>query len=186
MGRFRGATLLLSVLRVGIPFHAKVGTSGFHEADVGDAVVACDLEGAHPLLSDIGREGAAEYGRVVREDHAFDARDDTDAEYGSAADHIVRVVSRERTDFEEGAVGIEGEGDALADGELPSLREAGMGLGAAASFRLVEQSVDLRESLEHDTSVLGKLLGSRVERRLDRGSEQGGLHGLSNFWLTRS
>jgi hypothetical protein len=153
--------------------HAQVGARRLDERDVRDPVVARDLERAHPFLARVGRERAAEHGRIVGEDHALGARDHADPRDRAAADRIRRVVGGERTDLEERAVGVECERDPLAHGQLAALREPRVVRGAAARLGLVEQPVDLGELLDHRGAVLGEFGCARVERGAQRGREQG-------------
>jgi hypothetical protein len=108
--------------------------------------------------------------------NALDARDHADPEHGAAADRVVGVVSGQRADLEERAVGVEREGEPLAHRELSALGEAGVVLGAAARFGFDVQAVDLGQLLEHGGAVFRELGAARVQAGADRRGEQGGLH----------
>jgi len=173
----RPAPAFLAVPVFGL--HAKVGPGRLDEAHVGDAVVACDLEGPHPLLAGVGGERTAQHRRIIGEDHAFDAGDDADADDRAAANGVVRVVRGERTDLEEGAVRVEDVREALAYGELAALGQTLVVGGASAGFRLVEQPIDLRQLLQHRGPVLDEGVGARIEARSEaRGEER--LHRVSH------
>ena len=129
------------------------------------------LKRAHPLLAYIRSEGAPQHRGIIGEDHALHPRDDPDAEHSAAADRVGRAVCRERADLEEGAVGVQGQGDALAHGQLAALGQALVVVGATAELGLVEEGVDLLELLEHGIPILAELGGAWVESGVQGRSE---------------
>ncbi len=157
--------------------HPQVGAGRLDEAHVGDAVVAGDLERAHPLLGGVGRERAAEHRRVVAHDHALGAGDHPDPDDHPAAEGVVGLVGGQRADLEERAVGVEDVGDPLTDRQLSPGAQAGHALGPATPFGLVEQRLDLGQLLQHVGPVPHELRIAGVEGRPQgRGEERLG-HG---------
>ena len=97
-----------------------------------------DLERAAPLLDCVGRQGTAEDGRVVGQDDALGIGDDADTDEHPATNRVVRLVSGERTDLEEGRVRVEHLGDALTHGHLAQLSQTIDAIGTAARLDLLE------------------------------------------------
>ena len=151
---------------------AKVGARGLHEAHIGDVVVAGDLEGTHPLLAGIRREGAGQDAGVVAHDHALGAADHADADHHPAAHGVVGAVGGQRADLQKGAVGVDHVGDALPDGQLAPAPQAFHGSRPAAGVGLVEQLLDLRQLLQHVVAVLAERLAAGAHRRRQRRRQQ--------------
>jgi hypothetical protein len=141
------------------------------------------LESTLPFFVDIGSERAAQHGRVVGEDHAFDAGDDTDAEDGAAANRVIRAPAGQRGDLEEGAVGVEHECDALAHGQLAALGQAFVVCSAAAHRTFGEQLGDLFDALKHGVAVLGEILRAWIQSGAQCFGEQLGPRRPSTFFL---
>ena len=97
----------------------EVGTRRLHETDVGDAVVAGDLQGPHPLLDAVGGHGPGLDSGVVAQNDALGVGDHPDAEHEPAAYGVVGVVAGQGADLKERAVGVQDVGDAFPDGHLP-------------------------------------------------------------------
>src|SRR5262249_59678174 len=97
-----GEVAALGGLRVGAGPAAAQGAAGrLHELDVGHAVVAGDLQGAHQLADPDHGHGPAEVGRVVADDHAFGALDHPDAQHHAAADVVVGLVAGQPAELEK-------------------------------------------------------------------------------------
>ena len=72
--------------------HSQVAAGRFDEAHVGEPVVACDLDGTHPLLEGVGVEGAGQNSGVVAHDDALGACDDPNSGDHPAANGVVGFV----------------------------------------------------------------------------------------------
>ena len=108
--------------------------------------------------------GAAPDGRVVGDDHAFDALDHADPDDDARA-HLKFAAPRgKRAQFQERGVLVEQEVDAFAGGELAALAVPGESCPAAAGEGLRELRLDLVQFRRHRLGRGAILRRLRVER----------------------
>ena len=153
-GRQPQRAVLGEVVEQLAPGHEDLGLRGqvrparLDDVDDWQPVLAGNRHAPEHLAEGVGVRGSAAHRRVVRDDHRLDAFDDADADHNAAAHRKLRAPRRERTQFQEGRVGVEQQLDTLAGQHLSAATVPGDVLLAAARVgqrQLFGDRVELRD-----------------------------------------
>ena len=140
-------------------------TAAFHQVDAGQRVIAGNLLRPQMLLHGKRIVGAAFYGGIVGNHHAFARGYPSDAGDQAGARQLFAIypLRRERGELEERGTGIEQRGDAFARQQFSGLGVL-VARGRAAPCRIAAQrEAQVVDQRLHRSTIGGEFLRADIE-----------------------
>ena len=149
----------------------KVRAAGFGQVDHRQPVGQRDLVGPQHLLEGPRVARPAPHGGIAGADHAFDARDDTDARHHAGPDGEVAAPCGEPRQFHERRVLVQQQLDAFANRQLAAVSMPLDVFGAAPADRGGVLGVEVVNLIEQGLPVGSEVLAGGVEGGRQPGHE---------------